>query len=95
LRRFFRITVPLISPTLLFLVVVLVIFGFQAFAQMDILTRGGPVASTESLVFKIVQNRDGVAASTGAGLSLGLFGVTLLVTLGQFLLLERRVHYAG
>jgi sn-glycerol 3-phosphate transport system permease protein len=94
-RRFFRITVPLISPTLLFLVVVLVIFGFQAFAQMDILTRGGPVASTESLVFKIVQNRDGVAASTGAGLSLGLFGVTLLVTLGQFLLLERRVHYAG
>jgi sn-glycerol 3-phosphate transport system permease protein len=93
LRRFFRVTVPLISPTLLFLVVVLVIFGFQAYAQMDILTRGGPINSTESLVFKIVKNRTGPAASTGAGLSLGLFGVTLLVTLGQFLLLERRVHY--
>jgi sn-glycerol 3-phosphate transport system permease protein len=92
-RRFFRITVPLISPTLLFLVVVLVVFAFQAYAQMDILTRGGPVASTESLVFKIVEHRSGPAAMTGAGLSLGLFGVTLLVTLGQFLLLERRVHY--
>jgi sn-glycerol 3-phosphate transport system permease protein len=92
-RRFFRVTVPLISPTLLFLVVVLVIFGFQAYAQMDILTRGGPVDSTETLVFKIVENRSGPAASMGAGLSLGLFGVTLLVTLGQFLLLERRVHY--
>jgi sn-glycerol 3-phosphate transport system permease protein len=92
-RRFFRVTVPLISPTLLFLMVVLVIFGFQAYAQMDILTRGGPVSSTESLVFKIVENRSGPATSMGAGLSLGLFVVTLVVTLGQFLLLERRVHY--
>jgi sn-glycerol 3-phosphate transport system permease protein len=93
LRRFFRVTVPLISPTLLFLLVVLVIFGFQAYAQMDILTKGGPLSSTETLVFKIFEMRSGPAASTGAGLSLGLFGVTLLVTLGQFLLLERRVHY--
>jgi sn-glycerol 3-phosphate transport system permease protein len=92
-RRFFRVTVPLISPTLLFLMVVLVIFGFQAYAQMDILTRGGPVDSTQTLVFKIVENRSGPATSVGAGLSLGLFGVTLLVTLGQFLILERRVHY--
>ena len=93
LRRFFRVTIPLISPTLLFLVVVLVIFAFQAYAQMDLLTRGGPIDSTQSLVWKIVENRSGVASSTGAGLSIGLFGVTLLVTLGQFLLLERRVHY--
>jgi sn-glycerol 3-phosphate transport system permease protein len=93
LRRFFRITVPLISPTLVFLAVVLVVFAFQAYAQMDILTRGGPVDSTQTLVFRIVENRSGPATSVGAGLSLGLFGVTLLVTLGQFLLLERRVHY--
>jgi sn-glycerol 3-phosphate transport system permease protein len=93
LRRFFRVTVPLISPTLLFLVVVLVIFAFQSYAQMDILTRGGPVDSTQTLVFRIVENRTGPATSVGAGLSLGLFGVTLLVTLGQFLILERRVHY--
>jgi sn-glycerol 3-phosphate transport system permease protein len=95
LRRFFRVTVPLISPTLLFLVVVLVIFAFQAYAQMDILTRGGPVSSTQSIVFKIVENRSGPAASAGAGMSLGLFGVTLIVTLGQFLLLDRRVHYGN
>jgi sn-glycerol 3-phosphate transport system permease protein len=93
LRRFFRVTVPLISPTLLFLVVVLVIFAFQAYAQVDILTRGGPVASTQTLLWKIVENRSGPAASVGAGLSLGLFVVTLVVTVGQFLLLERRVHY--
>ena len=40
---------------LLFLLVVLVIFAFQAFAQVDILTTGGPASSTETLVFKINQ----------------------------------------
>ena len=53
IRRLLRITLPLISPVLLFLLVVLVIFGFQAFAQVDLLTGGGPSASTETLVFKI------------------------------------------
>jgi hypothetical protein len=43
-RRLLRITLPLISPVLLFLLVVLVIFGFQAFAQVDILTKGAPPA---------------------------------------------------
>ncbi len=43
-RRLVRITLPLISPVLLFLLVVLVIFGLQAFAQIDIITKGGPVA---------------------------------------------------
>ena len=41
-RRFFKVTLPLISPTLMFLAVVLVIFALQAFAQIDILTQGGP-----------------------------------------------------
>ena len=92
-RRLFRVTLPLLGPTLLFLVVVLVIFAFQAFAQIDILTEGGPAHSTETLVFKIVENRDPAEISRGAGLALGLFGITLLVTLLQFRLLERRVHY--
>jgi sn-glycerol 3-phosphate transport system permease protein len=94
-RRFFRIIVPLLSPTLLFLLIVLVIFGFQAFGQIDILTSGGPARSTETLVFKIFNAQQPQSQATGAGLSLGLFGVTLVVTLTQFLLLERRVHYAG
>ena len=37
----------------MFLLVVLVIFAFQAFAQIDILTKGGPAGATETLVFKI------------------------------------------
>ena len=55
MRRFLRITLPLISPVLMFLVVVLVIFAFQAFAQVEFLTNGGPAQSTETLVYKIFQ----------------------------------------
>jgi sn-glycerol 3-phosphate transport system permease protein len=95
LRRFFRVTLPLISPTLLFLAVVLVVFGFQAFAQVDILTAGGPARSTETLVFKIYNSQQPLSQGTGAIMAIGLFGVTLVVALAQFILLERRVHYGN
>jgi len=95
LRRFFRITVPLISPTLMFLGVVLVIFAFQAFAQVDILTGGGPAGSTETLVFKIFNSQQPLNQGTGSVMAIGLFGITLVVSLAQFLILERRVHYGN
>jgi sn-glycerol 3-phosphate transport system permease protein len=92
-RRFFRVTLPLISPTLLFLVVVLVIFGFQAFAQVEILTGGGPAGATETLVFKIFRAQQPSTLGQGAVWAIGLFVITVVVTLAQFALLGRRVHY--
>jgi sn-glycerol 3-phosphate transport system permease protein len=91
-RRFFRVTLPMLGPTLMFLVVVLVIFAFQAFGQIDILTRGGPQDSTQTLVFRIftLQFDD---ANTAAVMSLGLFALTFLVTLAQYGMLSRRVNY--
>ncbi|KAA0233821.1 MAG: sugar ABC transporter permease [Actinobacteria bacterium] len=94
-RRFFRVTVPLIAPTLLFLVVVLSIFALQAFAQIDILTQGGPAGSTETLVFKIFNLQQPAKQPIGSILAVGLFGVTMIVSLGQFMILERRVHYGN
>ncbi len=93
-RRLLRVTLPLISPVLLFLLVALVVHGFQAFAQIDIITGGGPVGATETLVFRI--NRLGRPDTIGIGAvwSVGLFFVTLAVTALQFAILERRVHYA-
>lgn len=94
-RRFFTVTLPMLSPTLLFLVVVLTVFAFQAFAQIDILTNGGPAGSTETLVYKIFQRQQGGALGEGSVMAVGLFVITFLVALGQFLLLERRVHYGS
>jgi sn-glycerol 3-phosphate transport system permease protein len=93
-RRLLRITLPLISPVLLFLLVVLVIRGFQAFAQIDLITQGGPAGVTETLVFKINRLSRPDNIGVGAVYSVGLFGVTLIATALQFVVLERRVHYA-
>jgi sn-glycerol 3-phosphate transport system permease protein len=93
-RRLVRITLPLISPVLMFLLVVLVIFGLQAFAQVDILTGGGPASATETLVFKINRLVRPDNIGIGAVYAVGLFFITLAVTAVQFVLLERRVHYA-
>jgi sn-glycerol 3-phosphate transport system permease protein len=90
-RRLFRIVIPLISPVLMFLTVILVIFGLQAYAQIEVITNGGPAGSSETLVFKIFNlNQD---YGNGAVLSVGLFFVTLIVTALQFTILDRRVHY--
>ncbi len=93
IRRFFKVTLPLLSPVLLFLVVVLVVFALQSYAQVDILTQGGPAGATETLVYKITQNQNPRLISTGAAMSIGLFGVTLAITALQFALLSKRVDY--
>jgi sn-glycerol 3-phosphate transport system permease protein len=94
-RRFWRVTLPLLSPTIFFAVVVGSIFAFQTFGQIDILTQGGPLKRTNVLTYFIVdtlrqENNDGKAAV----LAVGLFGITFLLTLIQMRVLERRVHYA-
>jgi sn-glycerol 3-phosphate transport system permease protein len=92
-RRFFTVTLPLLTPTLLFLVVVLTVFAFQAFAQIDILTSGGPAHSTETLVYRIFQLQAPSDLGTGSVMAIGLFVITFIVALLQFAILERRVHY--
>lgn len=93
IRRFFRITVPLISPTLMFLAVILTVDAFQAYAQMEILTGGGPSGSTETVLFKITKLTAPSDFGKGAAMSLGLFVLTGIVAAGQFAVLNRRVHY--
>ncbi|MGQ0831993.1 MAG: carbohydrate ABC transporter permease [Microthrixaceae bacterium] len=94
-RRFFTVTLPMLSPALLFLVVVLTVFAFQAFAQIDILTEGGPAGATETLVFKIFKRQQGGAVGEGSVMAVGLFVITFVFALSQLMLLERRVHYGS
>lgn len=93
-RMLTRITIPLISPVLLFLVVVLVVLGFQAYAQVDLMTRGtgGPNGSAETLLFKVFSNSDPDTVTVGAVMSMGLFVLTGIVVFVQMRLLQRRVH---
>jgi sn-glycerol 3-phosphate transport system permease protein len=95
-RRFWSVTVPLLSPTLFFAVVVGSIFAFQSYGQFDLLTpQGSERLGTDVLTFEIVTAlRERQDPGVAATLTLALFAITLLLTLVQLRLLERRVHYA-
>ena len=93
IRRFWRITVPLISPALLFLGIVLVVNALQAFAQIEILTGGGPGGATETLLFKIADPRGIRPLGVRASYSLGLFVLTAVVAGAQYSIMSKRVHY--
>ena len=54
-QRFYRITLPLLSPTTIFLFVTTFIASMKVFQSVDILTGGGPYRSTEVMVYQIYQ----------------------------------------
>jgi sn-glycerol 3-phosphate transport system permease protein len=92
--RFRHVILPMLSPTIFFSVVVGSILSLQAFGQIDLLTGGGPLKRTNVLVYSIYdqvfhQNNEGRAAV----LAIALFVITLVLTLIQLKLLERRVTY--
>lgn len=94
-RRFWRVTVPMLSPTVFFAVVVGSIIAFQTFGQIHFLTKGEPGGNTRVLAYAIydsLERRNN--PSEAAVLAIALFFVTLLITLFQLRILERRVHYA-
>ena len=51
--RFWHVTLPMMSPTIFFAVVIGTIFAFQSFGQIDILTQGGPLKKTNVLTYYI------------------------------------------
>src|SRR3981081_1449758 len=93
-RMFTRITVPMVSPSLFFLLVIDSVQVLQAFTQIHLLTRGGPVDATRALVYSIYldafQNFQFGYASAQAVV---LFVLVLGLTLVQFRVVESRVHY--
>lgn len=98
-----RITLPLVSPTLFFLLVVSTIRSFQSFNEIYVMTSGGaygsgagaPLDTTLTLpvlVFRHLYERPG-SVGYAAALSMLLFGLLLVLTLAQFRFAGRRVHY--
>ncbi len=92
--KFRHITLPLLSPTLFFLLIVDVLAAVQTFTQIHVMTSGGPLDSTNVLVFSIYREfyfngKYGLAAAQ----SIMLFIIILILTIIQFGVVEKRVHY--
>ncbi|MBN2050742.1 MAG: sugar ABC transporter permease [Spirochaetales bacterium] len=89
-KRLTLITIPLLRPTTFFIVITSLITSFQVFAQVQVMTDGGPAGSTSVLVFYIYQNafrfyRFGYASA----IAVVLFVIIFLITLIQWIYQKR------
>ncbi|OXM83653.1 carbohydrate ABC transporter permease [Paenibacillus rigui] len=93
-RTFVQLTLPLISPTLFFTAIVSIIGAFQSFGQIHILTKGGPMNTTDVVVYNIYQDAFvNFRFGMGSAQALVLFAIILILTLIQFKFFEKKVHY--
>ncbi|AXN33834.1 carbohydrate ABC transporter permease [Vibrio coralliilyticus] len=94
LTRFFKITLPLVSPTTFFLLVVNIINAVQAFDQFQILTQGGPGGETRTLLYLFYQQAfERYEMGPAAATSLVIFLITGLLALANTYIGKRWVYY--
>ncbi|HAK33660.1 MAG TPA: sn-glycerol-3-phosphate ABC transporter permease UgpA [Pantoea sp.] len=94
-RRFFNLSLPLITPVSFFLLVVNLIYAFfDTFPVIDAATGGGPVQATTTLIYKIYREGfTGLDLSSSAAQSVVLMLLVIGLTVIQFRFVERKVQY--
>jgi len=94
-RRFFHLSLPLITPVSFFLLVVNLIYAFfDTFPVIDAATGGGPVQATTTLIYKIYREGfTGLDLSSSAAQSVVLMLLVIGLTVIQFRFVERKVQY--
>lgn len=91
--KFFHITWPLLRPATMLVVIMSMIHAFQVFAQVYVMTSGGPVGSTSVIVYylyKVAFEDFEIGYSSAVGLFLFLF--MLFFTLIQFKIMDRKIN---
>lgn len=93
-RKFFTITLPLLTPTLFFVLVTDIIGSAQVFDTVYVMTQGGPGNATSVLNFTIFQQAFVFFhAGYASALSMVLFAILLIITLLQVLFFRNRTIY--
>lgn len=91
---FFKLTLPMLSPTLFFLALTAIIGSFKVFETVNVMTSGGPQNSTTTFVYYIYQYgfeyyKIGYASAVGVILML----IVSVFTIIYFCALQKKVHY--
>ncbi|MEO9613919.1 MAG: ABC transporter permease subunit [Nitratireductor sp.] len=96
LRRFFTVTLPLLTPTAFFLLVINVTYAlFDTFGLIDPMTKNEPGNNPVTLVYKVfLDGFRGNDLGGSSAQSVILMIVVFALTVVQFRFMERRVHYA-
>jgi multiple sugar transport system permease protein len=93
-RQFWNVTLPLLSPTTFFILVMSVIGSFQVFDTVYVLTSGGPLGSTKVLVFYLYEHAfKYFEMGYASAVAYLLFALVFALTLLQVKYLRGTVHY--
>jgi len=94
-KRFITIQLPLLSPTVFFLIVVNVVYAFfETFGVVHATTSGGPGQATNILVYKVWRDAfEGLNLGSSAAQSVILMILVIALTAIQFRYIERKVEY--
>ena len=93
-QRFWKITIPLLRPTMFFVVVTGIISSAQVFDTVYALTAGGPQNRTDLVAHRIYAEAFGTAAvGRAAVMAIVLFAILVVATVAQHLYFRRRISY--
>ncbi len=93
-KTFFHITLPLLSPTIFFVLITNIVSVFQIFDEPYLLTNGGPGSSTKTIAFEIYQTAfQEMNIGYGATISFVLFLIILAITVIQYIGQNKWVVY--
>jgi multiple sugar transport system permease protein len=90
-QQFVRITLPMLRPTMLFVVVINTIKSFQVFVEVYVMTKGGPLGATQTLVYEVYHQAFEQSDRMGyaSALAYVIFVVLLLLSFVQMNVLKR------
>lgn len=95
LRRFFHITLPLISPATFFLLITRIIASFEVFGPINIMTAGGPGKATSVLVYELYEQAfHFYRMGYGSAIAWVLFALIFIVTIVQWIGQKKWVTYS-
>ncbi len=93
LQTFWHVTVPLLSPAIFFVVIITAISSFQTFDLIYLMTQGGPLDSTNVLVYAIYKNAfEFFNIGKASAIAYVLFVIILVLTLVQWSLRKKLVY---
>jgi multiple sugar transport system permease protein/sn-glycerol 3-phosphate transport system permease protein len=93
-QRFTKITIPLLSPTTLFLLVTTFLSSMKVFQSVDVLTKGEPYRSTEVIVYQVYRYAMvDFRMDRAAVVAMFLFMLLLIITALTMRFSQRSVHY--
>jgi multiple sugar transport system permease protein len=94
MRRFRDITLPLLSATTIFVVIIQVLGSFQVFTQIFVMTSGGPLRRTTTIVYHVYETAfKNFDMGYAAAMAFAMFAMMFIFTLFQMRFLRRDIEY--